>query len=233
MQLDDRALMELDAEILFTYDVRGRMLRVNEPDGRRAPRLFVGRTSGGHVVRFGELVPNVVVDRLLAIVEAQSPADGLRLPPALRESLRATLERDGPIGSEGGGPAYRFPETVTPSGDAIEVTDANRERVRDALPWLYRELGGRGPCQAVLVNGRAVSVCFSSRIGARAMEAGVFTLPEFRGRGYAARVTAAWALAVRRAGIVPVYSTSWENLASQGVARSLGLVAFGGTASWT
>ena len=32
----------------------------------------------------------------------------------------------------------------------------------------------------------------------------------------------AWALAVRRAGIVPVYSTSWENLASQGVARKLG-----------
>jgi GNAT superfamily N-acetyltransferase len=232
MQRDDRALMELDAEILFTYDARGRMLRVNEPDGRRAPRLFVGRTTGGHVVRFGELMPNAVADRLLEIVEDQPAIDGLRLPPAMREAIRAVLAHDGPIGSEGGGPAYRFPETMSPPGGAVEVTDANRERVRDALPWLYRELGGRGPCLAVLVRGRAVSVCFSSRIGERAMEAGVFTLPEFRGRGYAARVTAAWALAVRRRGIVPVYSTSWENLASQGVARTLGLVPFGGTASW-
>jgi hypothetical protein len=162
MQLDDRALMVLDAEILFTYDVRGRMLRVNEPDGRRAPRLFVGRTTGGHVIRFGELVPDAVADRLLEIVEAQPPADSLRLPPALRESIRATLEQDGPIGSEGGGPAYRFPGTVTPRGDAVEVTDANRERVRDALPWLYRELGGRGPCLAVLVNDAAAGL---QRIG--------------------------------------------------------------------
>jgi hypothetical protein len=224
--------MELDAEILFTYDARGRMLRVNEPDGRRAPRLFVGRTPGGHVVRFSELVPDAVADRLLQIVEAPPASNGLQVSTATRQAIRAALAQDGPVGSEGGGPAYRFPDTITPPGDAVAVTDANRERVRDTLPWLYRELGAPSPCMAILVNGQAVSVCFSSRIGTRAMEAGLFTQPEFRGRGYAARVTAAWALAVRRAGLVPIYSTSWENLASQGVARSLGLVPFGAHASW-
>jgi predicted GNAT family acetyltransferase len=78
-----------------------------------------------------------------------------------------------------------------------------------------------------------VSVCFSSRIGPLSMAAGVFTLLEHRGRGYAAIATAAWGAAVRMTGRIPVYGTSWDNLASQGVARRLGLIMHGAASSWT
>lgn len=230
--MDDLALMGVRADTLFTYDARGRMVGTNEPDSRPAPRLFVGRTPAGHVVRFGQAVPNDVARQLTAVVERQPAVDALAVPSAMRAALREVLERHGPIGDEGGGPAYRFPESFVQPGGAVEVTDATLDVVRETHPWLYRDLSAWGPCFVVVRDGVAASICFSSRIGARTLEAGLFTLPEHRGRGYAVAVTAAWGAAVRASGRVPLYSTAWENLASQAVARRLGLRMFGADASW-
>ncbi len=57
--------------------------------------------------------------------------------------------------------------------------------------------------------------------------------PDFRGRGYASLATAAWASAVRASGREPLYSTDWQNAASQAVARHLGLTSCGEHLSWT
>jgi RimJ/RimL family protein N-acetyltransferase len=70
-------------------------------------------------------------------------------------------------------------------------------------------------------------VCFCARITALAAEAGVETVEAFRGQGYASIAVAGWADAVRRRGLIPLYSTSWENVASQGVARKLGMIHYG------
>ena len=83
------------------------------------------------------------------------------------------------------------------------------------------------PLVARVVDGRAVAVCASVRITPRAHEAGGETAEAFRGRGYAREMVAAWARAVRAAGAAPLYSTSWRNAASRGVARALGLAPFG------
>ena len=147
-------------------------------------------------------------------------------------AVRGVLERQAPIAVETGGPAYRFPESVAQSHEVVQVTDANTAVVRNTYPWLYDALAAWGPCFAVVRDGAAVSICFSSRIGARACEAGVDTLPAFRGRGYASAVTAAWGTSVRAAGLIPLYSTGWDNLASQGVARRLGLIKFGANTNW-
>ena len=72
-----------------------------------------------------------------------------------------------------------------------------------------------------------MSVCRSVRITPAAHEAGVETLPAFRGRGYAPDVVAGWARVVQSLGAMPFYSTSWENTASQAVAKKLHLVPYG------
>jgi hypothetical protein len=224
--------MTIRADTLFAYDARGRMVSTNEPDRRPAPRLWVGRTRGGHVAGFGAAVPDEVARKLAALVEGRPARGGLAVPAALRAALRAVLARHAPIREEGGGPAYHFPEKIARPGGAVEVTGANLALVRDTHPWLYRDLSTFGPCFAVIEDGLAASICFSSRVGDGALEAGLFTLPEHRGRGYGPAVTAAWGAAVRASGRVPLYSTSWENAASQSVARRLGLTMFGADAHW-
>ncbi len=232
--MDDGELMRIRAETAFTYDARGRMLLSNEPraaDRRPAPRLWLAWTAGGHVVRLGASVPDAGARQVEAILERTPPASDLRTPPAALPELRATLESHAPVTQEEGGPVYRFPGTITPATGAVRITASNRAVVRETFPWLYDEYEDWRPAFAVVRDGAAVSVCFSSRIGAQACEAGVETLPTFRGHGYAGTVTAAWAAAVRASGLIPIYSTSWENHASQAVARKLGLVMFGANLS--
>jgi predicted GNAT family acetyltransferase len=82
-----------------------------------------------------------------------------------------------------------------------------------------------------LVNGQAASLCGCARRTDEAAEASLETAEPFRGQGLAAQVTAAWAAAVRASGRIPLYSTSWENLASLAVARKLKLSVY--AASWS
>lgn len=231
--IHDRELMALRANTLFRYDARGRMVCSNEPDGQPAPRVFLGCTADSRVVRFGQTVPDSLAQRVAEAVEGQPMDDRLRVPAPTLTAVREALERHAPVSEESGGPAFRFPEPIPRAGGAIQVTDSNLEVVRETFPWLITELAAWWPCFAVVHDGAAVSVCFSSRIGADACEAGVETLAGFRGRGYAAAVTAAWAAAVRRSGRIPLYSTVWDNRASQGVARRLGLIMFGADLAWT
>ena len=85
---------------------------------------------------------------------------------------------------------------------------------------------GRAPIAAVERDGHAVSVCCCARRSDEAAEAGLDTAAAFRRAGLGARVTAAWATAVHASGRVPLYSTSWTNTASLGVAARLNLVAY-------
>ena len=222
---DGRDLLALHIEALFTHDAAGRMLRVNEPGGGPAPRFFLGRTRAGNLWRARHDLPAPLVARLDAIAATEPVTAGLDTPPAGLSALRAALTEHAPIQEEGGGPAFYFPDAITPP-DVVPITDASAELVRNTFPWLIPFHPAWRPCVAVVQGGAAVSICHSSRLTPRAAEAGVETLPDYRGRGYATRVTAGWALAVRALGLTPLYSTSWDNLASQGVARSLGLIMY-------
>lgn len=231
--MDDGELIRIQAETLFTYDARGRTVRDNYPDGGPAPRLFLGRSLGGDVVRFSEALPETLVQRLTALLAREPAARDLRAALTADEELRNVLEGHAPVRAAGGGPAYCFPAALSLPSGVVAVTAENAYLVQRTFPDLFRTIAVTPRCVAVVRDGAAVSVCFSSRSGPRATEAEVETLPEFRGRGHAAAVTAGWGLAVQAAGAIPLYCTSWENVASQGVARRLGLHMYGADMYWT
>ena len=230
--VDDRDLMAVQATTLFRFDGRGRIVGSNEPNGKFAPRLFLGRTKDGHVARYGATVPDATLRRVEEIVEREPRGADLSPEPVAMDALREALSQHAPVTREAGGPAYWFPASIAVPSHVIQLTDANRDLARDTFRWLYDDLPGWAPGFAVVEDGLAVSVCYSSRNGVDAAEAGVDTLPDYRGRGHAGAVTAAWSAAIRASGRIPLYSTAWDNLASHAVARRLGLVMYGVDMSW-
>jgi hypothetical protein len=165
---------------------------------------------------------------LESVLRTEPVAADLSQPPRCLPALQAALARDAPLAGTWSGPAWCFPDEIPASEhEVVRVTTANDDLVRPAFPVLADDLPWCQPCLAIMADGRLASLCFSSRNTTTAAEAGVNTVEEIRGRGYAQAVVAAWGRAVRAEGRIPLYSTSWDNLASRSVARKLGLVLYG------
>lgn len=228
--LTDLELMDIHARALFTHDAGLRLLFVNEPDKARvpAPRLFLGRTKAGNLWRFRSDLPIELCEELTSLC-ADEPSVNLEFeePPRHLETFIRLLETCAPVREISSGPAYCFTEYRAPSKPLLVVTEDNPYALRGGFEKLIEELPAWQPFVACVENNQAVSVCRSVRITPEAHEAGVETLPDFRGKGYAKEVTAEWARLVRAMGALPLYSTSWGNTASQAVARKLELKCYG------
>jgi RimJ/RimL family protein N-acetyltransferase len=222
--------MEIQADTLFTYDSRGRMCRTREPNGRPAPAFFLGRTREGNVWRVRHNLLDSVKEGLELLASGEPVSDDLRTGPRNLARYVSVLRQSDIDDHFSAGPAYRFPEDIPPATKTTRLTSENVHLIEQMGPgWtgFGSELSERNPCWAVVQNGKAVSVCFSARLGAVAAEAGVETLEPYRGRGFAVAVVSAWARSVRDRGLIPLYSTAWNNHASQAVARKLRLIQFG------
>ena len=227
-----RELMVLHVEALYTHDAAGRIVRVNERDGAPAPRFFLGQTEDGLVRRYRYDVD----DALRRALEAASRPDA-RPDPAADSAADAAasvarytaiLARSGAVQHTEAGPVFSFPMNLpAPSEAVVLVTEASVNLLHPLLPAWVPDVRLSPPLFALVADGQAVAVCGSVRITPHAHEAGVETAAAFRGRGYAMDVVAAWARAVRAAGVEPLYSTAWHNAASRAVARKLALVQFG------
>jgi RimJ/RimL family protein N-acetyltransferase len=228
--LTDLELMSIHVRALFTHDDESRILFVNEPDSAimPAPRLFLGRTRAGNVWRFRADLPKELCKGLDALC-ADEPSVNIEFnePPRHLETFVRLLESDAPVQEISSGPAYRFTEYRIPSRHLLAITENNAEMLQGGFEKLIEELPTWQPFIALVEQNQAVSVCRSVRITPEGHEAGVETLPVFRRRGYAKEVIAEWARLVQATGAVPLYSTSWENTASQAVARKLELKCYG------
>jgi len=223
----DFELMELHVAALFKHDARGRIVSSNEYDPDSAPRLYLGRTVEGNLWRFHADLSGDLAQRLDEILRQEPIVSDLSQPPINLPQLKAVLEVQRPVVAVEAGPAWYFPHEIAPPTGVIEITANNVECARKYFDYIPDHLSELQPCFAVAVDGDAVAMCSTVRIPDRVTEAGVYTEESFRGHGYAAAVTAAWAIAIRESGRIPLYSTSWENVASRRVASKLGLILYG------
>ena len=195
------ATPQLQLETLFVLNKQGRIVSTREPQPSPGPAFMLIRGAASLAWAVRADVTDAVVDEVGEAVR-QEPFSAYQEPPVYARRYQALLP-----GRVRWGPAFEFPELTDNFPGVVSV--------HDEAP-LQRHFSG-------WVAGHPVSVCGCSRRSAVAAEAGLETAPAFRGRGYAPRVTAAWAVAVRALGRVPLYSTEWNNLSSLAVAHKVGL----------
>ena len=222
-------LMKIQVEVLFTQDENGCLQRINEPagDATPAPRFFLGYTNEGSICRFRQDLPDNIVTQLKEVAATESMLMNSQKIPRNHRQFKNILQNHAPIERVWVGPAYRFPEQIVPPTNVVRLSRASAGLLNGDFTEMVSELNSSQPYLAVIEDSQAVSVCRSVRSSSRAHEAGVDTLAGYRRRGYATSVVAAWALAVRALNRIPLYSTSWDNVASQRVAQRLGLVQYG------
>jgi GNAT superfamily N-acetyltransferase len=219
--------MRLHIATLFTHDAHGRLVRTNEPAGGAAPRFYLGRTRRARECRVRHDVSQPDADELIALGRADAPDIDDLAPPATTAAYEAVLARSAPVQKIWSGPAFHVGADVSRRPGAVAITADNVELLRTHFASWIDSAPNEYPMVVSVVDGAAVSVCSTVRRTPAAVQAGVETAPEFRGRGFGSVAVAAWADAVRQSGVIPLYSTSWQNVASQSLARKLGLTQFG------
>lgn len=227
-------LIEIQVATLFVCDADGRLRYIGEPGYAEAeldpaPRLWMGRTHAGNRWRFRYDLPDDLVRDLDALCRAEPIAASFAEPPVNAAAIRAVLHAHAPIGEEWRGPAYWIPDHVHAPDTAVLISETNAQLLDAYFPWKRTSRAGftSGPVTAAVVDGSAVAICYCARLTDQAAEAGVETVEHARGHGYASAAVAAWAAVVRQRGLLPLYSTEWNNKASQGVARKLGMACYG------
>lgn len=211
--------MEMHINVLFKHNEVGEITLINEPPYEIAPRFYIGSTKKGNVKRFLKGLKSEDLNELEKVFDTN---DSIPLVNIIQ-----ILNKDHHIDSLWIGPAYVFQTVDKISSKAIKITEANKQCLLPNFPYTYEELELKEPCYAVIENDMAISICCSARQSDEAAEASVHTLENFRGKEYGLIVSNAWAADVQSQGRTALYSTSWDNYASQAVSRKLKLVQYG------
>lgn len=224
----DLALLAHQAEI--GLDGRGRLVGVCG--------VGIAVSRDGQMLFVGDQIQDMLVPALADAFD-QSPHVAPDREPSALVACRAILEPTcAPLSLEAG-PSYLIePDVRFEAQTEIIRSDAPESRwLRQGNPgnWEPDEWddlldGTLGPWTMAVVDSRVVSICHTpARMTDQAAECGVWTHPHFRGHGYAAAVTAAWADILRPSGRSLFYSTDAENHSSKRVAARLQLRPIGWT----
>ena len=221
-------MLDQHLDTIYTYDSRGRITGNNQFSGGEVPRFHLARSGAANFWRLRHDVDDETAAALMRLAREEPLLLEPSAPPTHEPEYMTVLADAAPIEAVWRGPAYAFAQApADPIEGVVHMHAGNAGLLRAYMDDWLEDVPHRRPFLAMVENGHAVAVCASVRITPTAHEAGVETAPGFRGRGHALRVVAAWAQAVATLGARPLYSTSWDNTASQAVAARLGLKFIG------
>ena len=205
---------------MFILDRHGRISSTREPQATAGPIFTLIRSASTSAWAIRADMPTELAGKLDRLAREEPPILDPRESPVNADQYLSLCG-----GKVDCGPAFSFPDEI---GQPTDVAIVNELKLlqRNFRGWVASEIPGRSPIYAVTDGSFPVSICFSARNAETAAEAGVETAAAFRGRGFASRVTAVWAAAIRATGRIPLYSTSWSNSASLAVAHKLGLIQY-------
>jgi hypothetical protein len=246
-QADGRDALATHVETIFVFDESGRIVRNTDPDRGAGPRLYLGGCDAANVVRLRHDVGAKTAQAIEARAADEPP---LRTPdsvPAHVDDYVALLGAESPVEARGLGVNYCFPPDFVYEHDVAivssEMAEAERRTLGVALDQVLPEpLVAIGfstvdklwtPWCVALHDGGIASLVETVRIGPKGAEAGVNTVPNLRGRGFAAAATAGWAASPSLRGRSLFYSTGVTNISSQRVTERLGLRFIGASFSLT
>lgn len=216
----------------------------NDPCRTEAPLLWLGGCNSANLWSINAIVGDTSASHLDSLLQSEPPlVDVDHLPKHIDRYLKL-LSEDGTTPVCRMGLTYELPSCLAVESDVQLVASDSEDGLRleaaltlHGMPDQLMQLGFLDvsdlwrPWCAVVVGDEVASLAFAARLSNDGADIGVVTVPEFRGRGYAAAVTAGWtrltALGSRRL----FYSTDKTNLSSQRVASRLGLRLIGATCS--
>ena len=219
-------VLDLELSTLYVLDAHGRLERERRESFFPPPLVAVACGKDGITWACGSAVPAPIVAEVEGVLRDE-PAIGevprVGWAPVAADAILAYLPEVGPVEVDVG-PSYVAPVEGRPSpAPTIELrtsADTDLADLANLLPERDRRLDP--PWVVAIVEGAAAAVCETARSAPHAVEAGVWTYERHRRRGLASLVTATWIDLVRPERTA-FYSTSADNLGSQGVARRLGL----------
>jgi hypothetical protein len=239
-------LLALSVETGFVRSPSGRLLYENAPDHSEAPRLHLAGCETATLVRVRHDVSPATAQAIESLAADEPPLGAADSTPVHLDDYLRLLARDAPVQHWHFGLAWCFPQALdypvqvpviasdTPQGAQLVTRLAS-----DGLPDALLQLGFASPddfwepwCAAVHLDEIA-SIAFAARLGRHAAATGVATVPAYRGQGFAAAATAAWAAHPALRGRVLFYGANRTNTSSQLVAQRLGLRFFGTSLSIT
>jgi hypothetical protein len=242
--VDDRDLLANRFANSFVLTESGRILRRNTPDQAAAGRFFLAGCASGNVVGIRHDV-GADTARAMELLVADEPAlrDPDSTPLHLDEYLRL-LAAEAPVEEWHAGLIWTFLERLeyahqvtlvgsdTPQGDRLLARLTERGVPERLVRQGFVDVGEFwAPWCVALDKDDIASIAFTVSMGATSAEVGVNSVPEFRGRGFAAAATAGWAMLPALGGRALFYSTSRTNLSSQRVTQRLGLRFMGASLS--